>query len=256
MSVRWMARVWDLDGLDSIDTLVMLALADNASDGPGRDGLCWPSIATVARKARCHENTARRRLQALAKRGFLRIEEKAGQSNRYWMNWSPTPTTPEPSIPNDSGPSEGGDPYTQEVPLPPGGTPTSEVPLPLGGRGQALTEEGGVPPGGTPTPTTQVVPEPSVEPSVTTPSPPPRKRLEWYPSNEMAEEGKNLYPKADARAVTVTYIAWAKGKKAAMNDSTWLKFMQTEHERILRIEQEEAEAKAQPRRWYGVAGDE
>lgn len=102
-----------------------------------------------------------------------------------------------------------------------------------------------------------MVPEPSVEPSVTTSSsPPPTRRLEWYPSKPIAEEGKDLYPKADARSTTVAYIAWAKGKKSAMNDATWLTFMKNEHERILRIEREEAEAKAQPRRWYGVAGDE
>ena len=255
MSVRWMARVWDLEGLDSIDTLVMLALGDNASDDPGRDGLCWPSLATIARKARCHENTARRRLQALAKRGYLRIEEKAGQSNRYWMQW--TPTTPEPSVSNGSDPLEGPDPYTQEVPLPPGGTPTGEVPLPPSGGGGDADQGAPLPPSGTPTPTTQVVPEPSVEPSVTTSSsPPPTRRLEWYPSKPIAEEGKDLYPKADARSVTVAYIAWAKGKKSAMNDANWLTFMKNEHERILRIEREEAEAKAQPRRWYGVAGDE
>ena len=45
MSVRLMTEVWAVSLPDS-EKLVLLALADCAND----EGLCWPSMATLARK--------------------------------------------------------------------------------------------------------------------------------------------------------------------------------------------------------------
>ena len=46
MSIRLMTLVWDMEQLNPTDTLVLLALADNASD----EGNCFPSIGTIAKK--------------------------------------------------------------------------------------------------------------------------------------------------------------------------------------------------------------
>ncbi|MFF0817771.1 helix-turn-helix domain-containing protein [Rhodococcus sp. NPDC003318] len=63
-SVSIRVMTWVIDSApvqDSTQTLVLLCLADWADDS----GLCWPSIDSVARRARCSESTARRAIRAL-----------------------------------------------------------------------------------------------------------------------------------------------------------------------------------------------
>ncbi len=75
---------WVLDEApvaDSTQTLVLLCLADWADD----TGLCWPSIDSIARRARCSESTARRSVRALEKSGLvIRESSSSGRAtNRY-----------------------------------------------------------------------------------------------------------------------------------------------------------------------------
>jgi hypothetical protein len=82
LSVRFVKAV--LDGPPSLDggkLKVMIALAEWAGD----DGLCWYSVAAIAKRARLKERATQYVLQQLAAEGFLHIEEGRGRThpNRY-----------------------------------------------------------------------------------------------------------------------------------------------------------------------------
>jgi hypothetical protein len=85
MSVGVMTLVWaKFPNSDASVTLIMLALADWSSDA----GLSWPSIPTLARKARMSERNARYILRKLETDNFITIIEQRGRnrSNRYQIN--------------------------------------------------------------------------------------------------------------------------------------------------------------------------
>lgn len=62
MSVHYMSWVFRHSPTQHSDRLVLLALADNANDDTG---LAWPSVETLAAKARVTERTCRRCLRHL-----------------------------------------------------------------------------------------------------------------------------------------------------------------------------------------------
>jgi hypothetical protein len=75
MSIRLMSQVWEDDRIQSqAELLVLLALADHARD----DGLCWPSIRTIAAKARIEERSAQRILRRLIEKGLVELVSKGG----------------------------------------------------------------------------------------------------------------------------------------------------------------------------------
>ncbi len=85
---------WVLDEApvkDSTQTLVLLCLADWADDS----GLCWPSIDSVARRARCSESTARRSVRKLEDAGLLVREgfSRGRATNRYRIITNPGKST-------------------------------------------------------------------------------------------------------------------------------------------------------------------
>jgi hypothetical protein len=111
MSVRVMSRVWDYapEDIGGSELLVLLALADFAGD----DGICWPSVKTIARKSRISERQVKRILHRLADLHLIEVVLSGGGrkgekrlSNRYRVtlagildsnsdNLRPvTPTTP------------------------------------------------------------------------------------------------------------------------------------------------------------------
>jgi hypothetical protein len=55
----------------------MLALGEWADDG----GRCWPSIGSIAKKARISERTAQYTLRSLASSNYVEIEEQRGRGN-------------------------------------------------------------------------------------------------------------------------------------------------------------------------------
>lgn len=81
-----MTWVWGLDELPPSETLVLLALADQAND----EGFCWPTQETIARKARCSVRSVKRAIESLKRAELLRIEHRntAGgrKSNIYHLN--------------------------------------------------------------------------------------------------------------------------------------------------------------------------
>lgn len=76
-----MTWVWDHGPDDQGELLVLLALADHADDA----GLCWPSMASIASKARMSERNARRVVRKLQDAGILTVEPQRGrsQTNTY-----------------------------------------------------------------------------------------------------------------------------------------------------------------------------
>jgi hypothetical protein len=81
-----MSQVWEDARIQSqAELLVLLALADHAHD----DGLCWPSIRTIAAKARIEERSAQRILRRLIEKGLVELVSKGGcidgqnMPNRY-----------------------------------------------------------------------------------------------------------------------------------------------------------------------------
>ena len=83
MSIRYVATVLDkLSDLSASDTLVLVALADYANDDTRQ---CWPSIATIARRARFTERGVQKRLRSLEKRGLIEI---ATGGHQYGVNTS------------------------------------------------------------------------------------------------------------------------------------------------------------------------
>ncbi len=73
--------------LPSTQKFVLLALADMADD----DGVCWPSISTLAKRCAMSTRTVRRTLQDLIKTDLLQCEPRyrgdgSTTSNRYVLN--------------------------------------------------------------------------------------------------------------------------------------------------------------------------
>ncbi|WP_425566858.1 helix-turn-helix domain-containing protein [Sphaerisporangium flaviroseum] len=85
--------VWQYSPTSGNQRLVLLALADACSrdDGTG----CWPSVATVARKANISPRSVRRILGELAAAGHLKVRRSAGPhgTNGYAIIMR-TPTVP------------------------------------------------------------------------------------------------------------------------------------------------------------------
>lgn len=72
-----MSRVWDESAHTGTALLMLLAIADHAND----DGLCWPSVATLAAKARVQERQAQNLIAQLEASGELVVRRGHGRRN-------------------------------------------------------------------------------------------------------------------------------------------------------------------------------
>jgi DnaD/phage-associated family protein len=82
MSIKHMSIVWDSSSHSGNALLVLLAIADHAND----EGICWPSISTIAKKARISERQTKRIIQDLADSGEIEIVKRGdgrGHSTIY-----------------------------------------------------------------------------------------------------------------------------------------------------------------------------
>lgn len=89
MSVKLSAYVWDgcaLSGMKLTEVVIMARLADWCND----EGVCWPSVGTIARQIGAGESTVRTAIGKLQKEGWLsRRQRRQGNrnaSNVYQLN--------------------------------------------------------------------------------------------------------------------------------------------------------------------------
>lgn len=74
MSISAVDAVLKSTGTRGNARCILIALADNAND----DGVCWPAIATIAKKANVCERTAQSTIRTLVAAGELAVEFNAG----------------------------------------------------------------------------------------------------------------------------------------------------------------------------------
>lgn len=82
MSYAHSATVWRIEGMEPMEKLVLLALADHADDA----GLCWPSITTLESRTGMSRATVCRKLAALETAGHIvRDQGSFRNSTRYQL---------------------------------------------------------------------------------------------------------------------------------------------------------------------------
>lgn len=92
MSIKVMSAVWESDIEDRGELLVMLALADFANDR----GECWPSIRTIAAKARYNsDRSIQGILRGLEEQGYLTITAGGGRKNCNLYTINPAINAPQ-----------------------------------------------------------------------------------------------------------------------------------------------------------------
>ncbi|RJL09427.1 helix-turn-helix domain-containing protein [Paracoccus siganidrum] len=77
MSVYCASLAWRHGPEDRNDLLVLLAIADFADD----DGYCWPSVKTLAAKARMTERGVQKIIRRLEVQGYVSVETGTGRKN-------------------------------------------------------------------------------------------------------------------------------------------------------------------------------
>lgn len=82
MSIKLMSQVWEMADVSGSELLLLLALADYAND----KDICWPSLPTLAKRARISERQTQRVIQQLEADGHIEVLERgngAGHSSKY-----------------------------------------------------------------------------------------------------------------------------------------------------------------------------
>ena len=87
-----MSQVWDIEGIDSSECLVLIALADHADD----QGRCYPSIGRLAKRTKLSDRGVQKVISRLIEKGFVSVSPCAGQggSNLYTVTATPEPSSP------------------------------------------------------------------------------------------------------------------------------------------------------------------
>lgn len=92
MSIKVMSQVWEVEGIDSSECLVLIALADHADD----QGRCYPSIGRLAKRTKLSDRGVQKVISRLIEKGFVTVSPCAGQggSNLYTVTATPEPRSP------------------------------------------------------------------------------------------------------------------------------------------------------------------
>ncbi|CAG9001727.1 MAG: hypothetical protein CENE_03753 [Candidatus Celerinatantimonas neptuna] len=72
MSIKLMTDVWDAPAFKGNTKLIMLRLADFAND----EGLCWPSVSTIARKCTVSVSTVKTQIRQLIVAEFITVKNR------------------------------------------------------------------------------------------------------------------------------------------------------------------------------------
>ncbi|WP_083195216.1 helix-turn-helix domain-containing protein [Pararhodobacter sp. CCB-MM2] len=122
MSIRMMTEVWANGPSNQSELLVLLALADFADD----DGFCWPSMASIATKARIEERSARRVIRRLEDAGWLSVKVGNGRRGCSEYRVKPGPKVPRTECPPDTERTKPG-PSVQETRTPRSPEPSGTI---------------------------------------------------------------------------------------------------------------------------------
>ncbi|EON13422.1 helix-turn-helix domain-containing protein [Pandoraea sp. SD6-2] len=126
MSTIIMSQCWPLEGMSIAQKAVLISLADNAND----QGVCWPSIATIARRVCASDRAVQNAIKWLESAKVVAANRANGRHTSYTL----TPAAYSP--PKEMHP-EGNAPAKQIHPTPAGdsgdprtgfGGPPNEVP--------------------------------------------------------------------------------------------------------------------------------
>lgn len=83
MSIKLMAKVWDMKGLTATEKLILLVMADYAND----NGVCWPSQGAIADKCDCSRQYVNQTIGKFEKDNVLvkesRFKDNAQTSSLY-----------------------------------------------------------------------------------------------------------------------------------------------------------------------------
>jgi hypothetical protein len=82
MSIHISSKAWKVKGLSASQKLVLLKLSDMSND----EGICWPSIPTIARECDCSERTVQRIIIELSKVGHLTRENREGKVSIFCIH--------------------------------------------------------------------------------------------------------------------------------------------------------------------------
>jgi len=77
-----MGKVWQLEGLNSSDKMVLLSLADYSNI----HGHCWPAVETLAQRCSIGGRQVRRIIKKLEVAGLLIVKNRGRRSNYYVLD--------------------------------------------------------------------------------------------------------------------------------------------------------------------------
>lgn len=99
MSTVLMSQCWPIHGLSCAQKAVLISLADNAND----QGVCWPSVSTIAERTCLSERAVRNAIRHLEECHAVECHQRTGRSTYYTVTpaaYSPrTSCTPEQDAP-------------------------------------------------------------------------------------------------------------------------------------------------------------
>lgn len=98
MSIKIMSAIWENGPLGLSEAMLLLAIADYCND----EGECWPSVGSLARKARMTDRGVQKISARLCEAGWLEIEIGGGRKNcNLYRIKNPEPRSPRtPFTPN------------------------------------------------------------------------------------------------------------------------------------------------------------
>lgn len=101
MSIHVSSWVWRHAECQDNELILLLALADMAND----EGVCWPSVLSLASRCRCDVRTVQRNLAKALERGELRISQRCteGKTNVYRFGKYHPPGTQDVTPPPGNG---------------------------------------------------------------------------------------------------------------------------------------------------------
>lgn len=126
MSTIIMSQCWPLGGMSSAQKAVLISLADQAND----DGVCWPSVGTIAKRTCLSERAVQEALQWLQATGAIFREYKTNSSTVYTVTPARFDPAKAPVARSRSKGADGAPPAPSAPPAP--GAPGGADGAPLG----------------------------------------------------------------------------------------------------------------------------